>query len=366
MQRIGFFLTLMIIIFGFTFVSAQSPQGSASEVYDFPADHRFHSDDPTMNENYLEWFYYTGILDDQNGDMWGVQFTIFRGRPPHALRREAYFYDIALSDPHEERYLHYRGFWFDAGQTVDYGDIWQFDNGKIVLKYVDEQDQWFLGFDGDMDNVATGEDYPVTIDLQLNNDQLNYYYHGGTGLYPIGDCEQNIDTLDGYTYYYTHPALTTDGTIVVEDELFSVTGDTWFDHQWGNFVHCPLTWDWFSFRFDDGSYMMLFAEWDANYTTPKILGATYIQSDGNAEYWVGADLEFIPLRDWTHPDSGVLFTIEWEVTTPLGTFGVVPLFDYQAGGTFEGIPDYWEGLINIYKDGIDGDQVGIGYLEVAR
>lgn len=367
MRRIGIFIGLLVIITSlFSLVSAQSPQGDASTVYDFPADHRFHSDDPTMNENYLEWFYYTGIVTDQNRDTWGIQFTIFRGRPLQALGNEAFFYDVALSDVLKERYLHYRGFWFDSGQVVDYGDIWQFDNGSLIIKRVDEQDQWFLGFNGDMEDVATGDSWPVSIDLQLDNDKLTYYYHGDTGLYTIGDCEHNIETLDGYTYYYTHPALTTDGTIVVDDEIFSVAGDTWFDHQWGNFVHCPLNWDWFSFRLDDGSFMMLFAEWDATYTIPRLLGATYINPAGDAEYWSGDELNFTPLRDWTHPDNGVVFPIEWEVTTPQGTFGVVPLFDYQAGGPFAGIPDYWEGLISIRTDGVDGEQVGLGYLEVAR
>ena len=366
MYRIGFLIGLGVIMLSFAFVSAQSPQGDAAAVYDFPKDHRIHDNDPTMNENYLEWLYYTGIVIDQNGDTWGVQFTVFSGRPSQAFGREAFFYDVVLSDVLQERYLHYRGFWLNQGQIVDYGDIWQFDNGSLIIKRVDERDQWFLGFNGEMEDIANGETMPVSIDLQLDNDRLTYYYHGGTGLYTIGDCEHNIDTLDGYTYYYTHPALTTDGTIVVDNEIFKVAGDTWFDHQWGNFIHCPLSWDWFSLRLDNGSFMMLFAEWDVSHTTPRLLGATYIKPDGNAEYWSGTDLVFTSLRDWVHPQSGVVFPIEWEVETPQGIFGIVPLFDYQAGGTFVGIPDYWEGLVSIHSGGVAGTQIGMGYLEVAR
>ena len=366
MRQIVLLVGILGLIFSGAVVSAQGPQGDAATVYNFPDDHYFHSLDLTMNENYLEWFYYTGILADENGQTWGVQFTVFRGRPPLAMGREAFFYDVALSDSANVRYLHYRGFWFDQGQVVHEDDGWYFDNGIVGINYSVERDEWGLAFDGMMSDVATDEDLPITIDLTLKNDQLTYYYHGGTGLYPIGDCAHNIETLDGYTYYYTHPAMPTTGTISVNNEAHTMTGDTWFDHQWGNFVHCGLSWDWFSFRFDDDSYMMLFAEWDAGYTTPRLLGATYITSEGDALNWDGDALEFTPLRDWTHPESGKVFPIEWEVSTPEGTFGVVPLFDYQAGGTFEGIPDYWEGLISIHADGVDGVQVGIGYLEVAR
>ena len=48
------------------------------------------------------------------------------------------------------------------------------------------------------------------------------------------------------------------GTLRVGGRTVAVTGESWFDHQWGDYAFDPraFNWDWFSCRFDDGTELM--------------------------------------------------------------------------------------------------------------
>jgi predicted secreted hydrolase len=365
-RLMGLFLSTLIV---FSSVYAQEGEktGRADEVYTFPRDHYFHADDPIMSENYLEWFYYTGILHDATEQLWGYQVTIFHASPAYAQGRKIYLYDVALSDSEASRFLHYRGFWVDAGQVSNTPTGWAFDNGILQVSYDETTDTWRNAFDGTMEDTTTHESHDVQFDLTLANTQSDYYRHADNGVSAIGECQKDEATLEGYTYYYTHPALATAGTLTLNGATLDLAGDTWFDHQWGNFVHCALAWDWFSLRLDDGSYIMIFALLDQAGNPLNLLGMTYINPEGNTQHWYGDDdVQLTAIREWMHPDTGVSFPIEWQVGTPVGQFYIEPVLDAQAPGHLEAIPDYWEGMVKVYQDNPDGELLGLGYLEVAR
>lgn len=342
--------------------------GKATAVYEFPEDHRLHHDDPEMNENYIEWLYFTGIVEDPNGRLWGYQFTLFQALSPKGPPILAFLYDVALTDIEGERFLHYRGAFPSTDQITNTDDGWQFASSQVTIAYNETQDSWRLSFDDEMDDrTSDAEGIPVLIDVELANDKNDYYLHAESGLTPIGVCDENIETLDGNTYYYTHPGLTTIGTITVDGTSLEMTGETWFDHQWGNFGRCFLAWDWFSLRFDDGSYMMIFSLLDQNFAPSELFGMTYIDVAGNVTYWTDEeDLNLTPLRIWTDPVSGTEYPVEWTADTPVGTFGVRPFFDNQVAPALDVIPKYWEGVISVHQSGIDGERIGLGYLEVVR
>ena len=59
-----------------------------------------------------------------------------------------------------------------------------------------------------------------------------------------------------------------------------------------------------------------------------------------------------------------MYPLAWEVRTPVGTFGVLPLFDDQAMPASR--QPYWEGVISVREGGLGGAEIGVGYLEVTR
>ena len=173
--------------------------------------------------------------------------------------------------------------------------------------------------------------------------------------------------MDGYTYYYTNPALTTTAALTIDQQTFTLHGDTWFDHQWGNFNHCLLKWNWFSLRLDDGRYLMIFQFCDAQGNpVPDMLSLSYIDpARDQQQFWTGPEyITLTALRTWTDPATGIRFPLAWEVTTPVGTFGIEPAFDDQV---MPPLPKpYWEGVIVVRQGGVGGSRIGNGYLELAR
>ena len=343
---------------------AQEPnQGLARNLLNFPRDHRFHADAPTINENYVEWVYFTGIVQDTDGTSWGFQFTIFSRLIP-TTTLTAYLYDMALSDRRTQQFLHFRKL-VSGPSALSFSDTgWQFQDEQMSIAYQSETDTWKLNFDGQATDVTTRASVPLNVHLRATNDQYDYYLHSPDGLHPMGsDCVGDKSALDGYTYYYSHPALSTIGSIAVNDSPVQVSGTTWFDHQWGNFSACPLTWNWFSLRFDDGRYIMLFQLLDPTGTPlPALLGATYVDQTGEVTFWpTEAAVTLTPLRTWTNPRTHVEFVLGWLLETPIGSFHVDAVFDDQTPDQMDGLPYYWEGVITIQAD---GTPIGTGYLEV--
>ena len=348
------------------------PQGSASAVLDFPRDHRLHQDDPRMNDHYIEWLYFTGILRDEDARMWGYQVTLWQMRLPLAPQ-DIFVYDVALSDVTHSRHLARRAMpdfstLEPLGTVAQDGPIWRYEAPTLSIVHDEDADVWQLDVRPAPSLDATGDDDGnFALQLTLHNDKLDYYTQIPGGLGPIGGCEHDLATLDGYTYYYSHPALSTTATLTRSEQTLTLHGDTWFDHQWGNFNHCQLAWNWFSFRLDDGGYVMIFHTLDAQgEPIPDLVGMTHIDpQSGDMHYWYGDNtLSARPLRYWQDPQSNIQYPVVWELQTPIGAFGVLPLFDSQAMPTSH--QPYWEGMISVREGGLTGAEVGLGYLEVTR
>lgn len=373
---------LAVIVFVMTGVSGpalyaqeQDPwHGIASAVLDFPRDHRMHHDDPLMNEHYVEWLYFTGILQDEtSGAQWGYEITLWQAIIPIFDQKQPLFaYDIALSDIQHSHHIVYRLVPVQRkptqlGELRQQGDTWVYEHsGGLTIRHHETQDIWHLEFTG-IPVAANAGQPPIQLDIELVNDKSDYYTHVPGGLSSIGMCAANQATLDGYTYYYSHPALTTTAAITVNQQTHHLSGDTWFDHQWGNFNYCSLKWNWFSLRLDDGGYMMISQPCDrTGKPLPEWIGLSYIDPvTGQRQFWIGPDVATLtPVRTWTDPETGIDFPLAWEIATPVGAFGIEPAFDGQMMPPFP--KPYWEGVIVVRAGGITGPRIGEGYLEVAR
>ncbi len=366
--RLCALLTLLLPIT----VHAQGDTGLASEVLDFPADHRLHHNAPYTDERYVEWHYFTGILtDEETGALYGYQFTLFQFYTEQ-IENFVSIYHAAISDITNSRHPFYTSppqLSGDAFITMPTGDnpTWSYDLTHLRLAHDEVADVWEIWVEADV-QINEDETLPIGIELTLANDKADYYLEYPDGLAPMPGCDHNRDTLDGYTYYYTHPALTTTGTLTLGDETFAVTGDSWFDHQWGNFMGCSTRWDWFSLRMDDGSYIMLFNFRDEEGNDmPGFRGLTYISPDGEVSWWHGEEAATLTrLRYWRSPLApDRLLTLEWILETPVGTFGLTPYFDEQTMVAGHNGPVYWEGAMRVHEGTPDGPVIGRAYVELS-
>ena len=91
----------------------------------------------------------------------------------------------------------------------------------------------------------------------------------------------HVDDQDGWvdfgpaggSYYYSRTRMPASGSVVLDGERLAVTGEAWFDHQWGDFITVGGGgWDWFAVNLDDGTDVTLSLVRDADGSYPLVYG----------------------------------------------------------------------------------------------
>ncbi len=149
--------------------------------------------------------------------------------------------------------------------------------------------------------------------------------------------------------YYSAPRLAATGTLTLRGRSRRVSGQGWFDHQWGNFLadRASWHWNWFACQFRDGSDLMLY-----QFITPagRPTGAqsgTFVAADGAVSH--PRRYTVTPLAPVIHPTgaSGA-YPLRWRLRVP--SAGVYITLDARARHQFIAnryIPGFWEGAAAI-------------------
>jgi len=302
--------------------------------------------DDAAHRYYTEWWYYTGHLDSANdGKSYGFEFVIFQVRVS-PLAPPFYISHFALTDPDPSRpFLYeYRSALGDQPATAE-GVA--FDVGGWQLTAYD-------GNDTIRASMAT-----AAIDLALASEKPAML-HGGTGLLPFAGA--------GWTYYYTRPRLAVTGTLALDGVEHRVTGDAWFDHQWGDFnpTFGDGGWDWTSAQFDDGSELMAVVLYD-NAGTPQGGFASYVAPDGHETYLDAQAFTVEATGSWTSPATGITYPAGWRITVPSLAFDLdyTPVRPDQELDVRRSTGNiYWEGAVEISGSRNSAPVGGRGYVEL--
>jgi predicted secreted hydrolase len=357
-----------------TTLLSDSDSGRAESVFDFPADHVLHDPQATVEniELFLEWLYWTGVLRDvETGDLYGVQYTLFHQNLLPGLI--GYINHAAISDVRNSQHPRYRYITLpdqvniNTGIDTDMGAYWRYQDAQTTLTYWNDSDAWSIMTLGNVSSDG-GHGQNISLNLTMANDNADYYLHRPGGIGAQGACQDSdSEPLAGKSYYYSHPSMTTTGTLTIDGRKVNVQGESWFDHQWGGFGKCYPAWDWFSLRLDDGSFVMLYNLKDPLLNDIKDQrGLTYIDSQGNVTWWYGENAaNLTPTRWWTSDLFGFRYPMDWVIDTPVGRFALQPYFDEQTMNVAEGEVKYWEGIMRVREGDLSGEQIGTGYMELA-
>lgn len=167
------------------------------------------------------------------------------------------------------------------------------------------------------------------------------------------------------TRYYSQPQLTVQGTVSLNGQAQSVTGQAWLDHECGGDNLLPpdaVGWDWIGMNLRDGGALMAFRVRRADGSTAWA-GGSHRAPGQPAHIFKPDEVRFTAGRTWQSPATHARYPVEWRVDTPAGRFTVRALLDAQelAGQQSTGTV-YWEGLSELLDAG--GRAVGDGYLEM--
>ena len=369
MRVLAFFLALFLLL-------ASGPRGHAASSryqlalpgygYAFPRDHGSH---PAYS---TEWWYYTGHLKSKSGQEFGFQATWFRTALAPAIKRQSkwatrdiYFAHFALTDASGKRFyfsdkigrgaLGLSG--ADAGKTaprVHVGD-WnlQFGTGNGNTQNI------HLGATSDQ-SVTRGKAFGIRLAFRALRPPT---IHGERGV------SQKSAGVGRASHYYSFCNLATTGQVELNGETLQVSGQSWFDHEFGSSQLEPdqTGWDWFSIQLDDGRELMLYHLRLTKGRVEPLSSGTLVERDGHTRHLKLSDFRLTPVARTTTA-SGTSYPTSWKIEVPslgLSLVSSPALPDQELRPVRSGVDlSYWEGLISLQGTAKGRPITGHGYLEL--
>jgi predicted secreted hydrolase len=120
----------------------------------------------------------------------------------------------------------------------------------------------------------------------------------------------------GSSYYYSRTAMSAAGSISVDGQTESVTGEAWFDHQWGDFIAVGGGgWDWFAVNLADGTDLTLSLVRNADGSYPLVYG-TLVDAVGRTKHLPREAFTVEATARWRSPATGADYPAGWRIRIP--------------------------------------------------
>jgi len=287
----------------------------------------------------------------------------------HIAMTELWYYNGHLKDKQSNEYsYHYSVYLHDAlaRHTIVHASLHDHKNNKTYqyqrrlggTSFIPTKEGFSFDWKVWKMQGANGKDtisgatteFKFNLDLQTTSPEIA---HGKTGLLDLDSA--------GEGYYYSRPRMQTKGNLTINDKKIKVTGESWFDHQWGDYRATVLSWKWFALQLDNGSNLMLYLL--ANSDGKTILQTATLSKGRDAKYFTQKDFKTTPTDYWSSEISEHKYPVAWNITIPSEKIDITlkpknknSEFDSRAT-TYN---TYWEGPVSV-----SGSNKGKGFLEVS-
>ena len=340
-------------------ISALNPQDSDGFKRAQPGDVLAFPDDYGPHPDYqIEWWYYTGNLETDEGRHFGFQLTFFRRAlvpPEERISRssvwstdQVFLAHFALSDVAGEKFYAFerysRGAAGLSGASADPYHVWLYDWEVEQIA----PDRYTL--DASQENVK--------IRLELN-DVKGPILHGERGYSQKGPQPGNA------SYYFSQTRLESSGEIQIGEQSYPVSGLSWMDHEFSTnaLTVNQVGWDWFSLQLDDGSELMVFQIRRADGSIDPFSSGTLIEADGSVHSLAQTGFSIQPLETWRSPHSGGVYPSAWKITLPEFDLSL-DLKPYLDDQELRLTLTYWEGAVQVSGARAGAALRGDGYVEL--
>jgi len=318
--------------------AADFAQVVPGKVFSFPEDHGPH------DGFRIEWWYVTANLKDDEGNVFGVQWTLFRnalkaGPVQPGWRDSTVWLGHAAVTSATRHY---------AAERLARGGVGQ--AGAQAEPFNAWIDDWnFASRPGtasplaDMQLKASGAQFAYDLHLTSSRPLVLQGDHGYSRKSDQGQA----------SYYYSQPFFTASGSVSLDGNTYQVSGPAWLDREWSSqpLAASQTGWDWFSLHLDRGAQLMLFRVRQKD--SDGYLTGTWIDAQGHTETLHNSDIQLTPLT--TTAIDGRNIPTRWSLKIPGKQLDITTEAVNPKAWMDLGIP-YWEGPVRF--------EGGVGYLEM--
>ncbi len=308
---------------------------NSSETLEFPNDHGSH---PTFR---TECWYLTANLKNENGEPFGIQWTLFRSKlanrdsPNKWGNSQIWMGHAAVTTQNSHLFLEKfaRGGVEQAGGKVPPFKAWI--------------DDWYFSGDWDASQLSVaGDQFSYKLSLSAKKPLILHGYDG-----------VSIKSHSGTkSFYYSQPFFEVDGLVTINGVNHNVTGQGWADREWSSQLldENQIGWNWLGLHFDDGSKLMLF-EVKSKSEIPFLSG-TRVYKNGTYELLQSQDFTLSPKN--SKQKKGDLINLEWQIKIPDENL-LITVKPLNPNSYMKTLIPYWEGPVSF-----SGTHSGVGFLEV--
>jgi predicted secreted hydrolase len=293
---------------------------------DLPVDEGAHEED-------LEWWYWTGHMQSEDGRWFGFEICFFLAAPGGVWAQVGHH---AITDISNGSFHHM--------SNVGIGRPAEITTGGYYLNVPPLSAEG-----GPQRDVLHGEVDDYVLDLNLVSLKTEVFQHeGGYIDYPFG----------GNTHYYSRERLALEGTLKTSEEELEVTGSAWFDHQWGALGNVySVGWDWFALQLDDDrEIMIMLVAIEGNVI---LVDGSYTDANCNTVRLFPEDIDVTVLGEWSSPHTDCIYPSGWDIRVKEMNFTVIPFIEDQELYDLSPLIPYWEGASSV-----SGDATGRAYVEL--
>ena len=317
--------------------------------------------DEAPHDRLTEWWYYTGHLVTQDGRRFGFEFVIFRAE--RGAFPVTWASHLALTDEQGNRFLYDQR--SEIGPQVDIGGLLSQSggfnleiHGSTDSGVVADDHAWSMSGMGGHDSISAATS-DFALDLSLTSVRSAPVLHDGDGWVDFGPA--------GGSYYYSWPRMGAVGSLVLDGVPMSVTGESWFDHQWGDFIAVGGGgWDWFAANLADGTDLTLSLVRAADGSFPLVNG-TYVAADGTVTHLPQGAFTVTADGTWTSPNSGATYPAGWQISIPSHQLTVTltpTVADQELDTRATTGVIYWEGSQHVTASRSGQPLTGEAYVEL--
>ena len=344
----------------------------------FPQDHGTH------DQFDIEWWYLTANLQDEAGDPYGLQWTLFRFKNsrPRSSQGEGNNSSSSLKNSpitlnestvsldkkwhNDQIYMAHASIhsldthWFS--EKFARGGVGNAGLTALPLNLFIDDWQW-LNSDGDTGLFPSTLTFSATDTSKPNAEASATFTLNQTGpLVQHGDNGFSVKSNNGHaSHYYSAPFISIEGELTqaidtVTTAPIKLKGQAWFDQEWTSQLLDTSTqgWDWLSLHLDDGNKIMAFRMRLKN--QDDYVTGSYITSTGEQITLQPGDLTLQPVS--VKKVDGRQLPLIWKLIIPSKKIDLTisALKDKQWNNA--AVP-YYEGMVKI-----EGSHGGVGFLEL--
>ena len=344
----------------------------------FPQDHGTH------DQFDIEWWYLTANLQDEFGDPYGLQWTLFRFKNPRPSSSQAEANNsssslknspVTLNEStvsldkkwhNDQIYMAHASIhsldthWFS--EKFARGGVGNAGLTALPLNLFIDDWQW-LNSDGDIGLFPSTLTFSATDTSKPNAEASATFTLNQTGpLVQHGDNGFSVKSNSGHaSHYYSAPFISIEGELTqaidtVTTAPIKLKGQAWFDKEWTSQLLDTGTqgWDWLSLHLDDGNKIMAFRMRLKN--QDDYVTGSYITSTGEQITLQPGDLTLQPVS--VKKVDGRQLPLIWKLMIPSKKIDLTisTLKDKQWNNA--AVP-YYEGMVKI-----EGSHGGVGFLEL--